>query len=615
MIGIIRLVLTVALAGALIACGGGGGSGSPAPPSMSPAPPSSLSYPTPQSYPAGTAIMPLTPTVTGNVTSYSVSPRLPPGLSIDATNGAISGTPTTPTAAGDYTITAQNAGGSTTFKLSIAVIAVTATPANLARIVASGTPVTMTVSVKPVEFAWVGTLSAVAADTAGMFSPSVTISAGSGGAYTLTLTTSTTVAPDHYVSGVTIHLCSDATCNTPQPVPTITVPFDVNVVSASSSWPGNNLTPLSAWSGVSDWSTFQGNSAHTGYVPVDLDPNQFTTRWQVPVAPLNSGNYANLNSVTTSNGQLFHAAGNNLLFARKEFDGSVVWQYDFSGLAFPSVNPPSVSNGVVYIVAGQQSSTYMYALNDTAGLVLFKSAMSSQWEHYLAPTIGPLGVYTNAGTYGGIYGFDTTGTQLFFTGLTQTSIWTPAVDATHVYTYTGDALRVLDPANGSVLTTIADPTFVNSTYEIDGSSVLGAPGSVLAVNHGYSLIDFNTNTSSISWKVAGLYPATPAYHAAVIYVVNNNPLRLEARSEADGSLLWSWTPPQPQDAYFTSEVLITNNMAFVCTNLATYAVDTQTHELVWSYPLTGRLALSASGVLYIAVGQPFPSALTAINVK
>jgi len=259
----------------------------------------------------------------------------------------------------------------------------------------------------------------------------------------------------------------------------------------------------------------------------------------------------------------------------------------------------------------------MYALNETAGLVLFKSAMSSQWEHYLAPTIGPLGVYTNAGTYGGIYGFDTTGTQLFFTGLTQTSIWTPAVDATHVYTYTGDSLRVLDPANGTVLTMIADPTFVNSTYEIDGSSVLGAPGSVFAVNHGNSLIDFNTNTSSISWKVAGLYPATPAYHAAVIYVENNSPLQLEARSEADGSLLWSWTPPQPQDAYFTSEVLLTNNMAFVCTNLATYAVDTQTHELVWSYPFTGRLALSASGVLYIAVGQPSPgpSLLTAINMK
>jgi outer membrane protein assembly factor BamB len=115
--------------------------------------------------------------------------------------------------------------------------------------------------------------------------------------------------------------------------------------------------------------------------------------------------------------------------------------------------------------------------------------------------------------------------------------------------------------------------------------------------------------------VAGLYPATPAYHAAIIYIANNNPLQLEARSEADGSLLWSWTPPQ--DAYFTSEVLITNNLAFICTNLATYAVDTQTHELVWSYPLTGRLALSASGVLYIAVGQPSPgpSSVTAINVK
>lgn len=78
---------------------------------------------------------------------------------------------------------------------------------------------------------------------------------------------------------------------------------------------------------------------------------------------------------------------------------------------------------------------------------------------------------------------------------------------------------------------------------------------------------------------------------------NNRPLRLEARSEADGSLLWSWMPPQAGDTGFVSEVLLTNTMIFVSTNLAVYGIDMTTHDLVWSYPLPGRLALSANGIL------------------
>jgi len=47
--------------------------------------------------------------------------------------------------------------------------------------------------------------------------------------------------------------------------------------------------------------------------------------------------------LTTSNGQLF-IGGRDALYASKEFDGTTVWQYDFSGLSFPSVNPPAVAN-------------------------------------------------------------------------------------------------------------------------------------------------------------------------------------------------------------------------------------------------------------------------------
>ncbi len=97
----------------LVACGGGGGSMMPAP--------SGLTYPSPAVFTIKQAISPLLPTVTGTVASYSVNPALPAGLGIDSKTGIISGTPTAVAAKSTYTVTAQNAGGSTTAGVSIVV--------------------------------------------------------------------------------------------------------------------------------------------------------------------------------------------------------------------------------------------------------------------------------------------------------------------------------------------------------------------------------------------------------------------------------------------------------------------------------------------------------------
>jgi hypothetical protein len=91
--------------------GGGGGSA-----------PSNLTYPqTSINATAGTAIAQDTPTVSGTVTGYTISPALPVGLALNATTGAISGTPTAASAQAIYTVTASNSAGSTTAALKIAV--------------------------------------------------------------------------------------------------------------------------------------------------------------------------------------------------------------------------------------------------------------------------------------------------------------------------------------------------------------------------------------------------------------------------------------------------------------------------------------------------------------
>jgi hypothetical protein len=100
------------VAGLLGSCGGGGSA------IMAP---SGLGYPSAPAFVIQQPIKALAPTVTGQITSYAVSPALPAGLSINASSGVISGTPTVVTAKATYTVTAENAGGRASASLSLVV--------------------------------------------------------------------------------------------------------------------------------------------------------------------------------------------------------------------------------------------------------------------------------------------------------------------------------------------------------------------------------------------------------------------------------------------------------------------------------------------------------------
>lgn len=75
--------------------------------------PTSLAYSTnPAIYTVGVAISPNIPSSSGGVVaSYSVSPSLPAGLSLNTASGVISGTPTAPATSATYTVRATNGSG------------------------------------------------------------------------------------------------------------------------------------------------------------------------------------------------------------------------------------------------------------------------------------------------------------------------------------------------------------------------------------------------------------------------------------------------------------------------------------------------------------------------
>lgn len=110
-------VMAISASVTLAACGGNHSSGPPA------SSPDTLSYDMPRAlYVTGESIATNHARVTGGpVTSFTVSPALPNGLSLDAQNGAITGTPTTLQRETSHVVTASGTGGSAQTPLRITV--------------------------------------------------------------------------------------------------------------------------------------------------------------------------------------------------------------------------------------------------------------------------------------------------------------------------------------------------------------------------------------------------------------------------------------------------------------------------------------------------------------
>jgi hypothetical protein len=105
-----------------------------------------LSYSSPLSFTTGKAITPISPTFTGTVSSFNVSPALPHGLSLNPSSGVIAGTPSAATPQATYSVTAANASGFATFGL---VITVSNPP-----VPAIAPEVSLIVTTKELRFAW-----------------------------------------------------------------------------------------------------------------------------------------------------------------------------------------------------------------------------------------------------------------------------------------------------------------------------------------------------------------------------------------------------------------------------------------------------------------------------
>ena len=385
-----------------------------------------------------------------------------------------------------------------------------------------------------------------------------------------------------------------------------------------------------------DWVTFQGDARHSGFVNAQFDPALFIQIWSWSRPAGDPEPIGGINSVATTAGKVIVTKdvyfGQGAVYALNEADGTLNWTYAFGSMA--SEGPPAVANGNVFVPTtdpGEQCVTW--AIDATLGTFRFKMPSSCQWSNFFAPTALDGSVLQTA-QYGSVYSYS------IFSGGLQWEVpagaydqSTSAADAQYAYQYGiigSPALKVLDRMTGATVASIADPFASTSYYSMFSAPMLAAAGNAIVFSGGgfsgraassseqydsRPLVSYNVAGKTIAWRSANAYLTHPAIANGVIYAARNAPATLDALSEADGHILWSWTPPAGNTSFHRNTV-VTNNLVFVSTDANVYAIDLSTHQAVWHYAKPGMLAISGSSILYIATGATLSDGnLVAIKLK
>ena len=426
-----------------------------------------------------------------------------------------------------------------------------------------------------------------ASDSAGTFVAPAPALAPKLSSYRIALSLPKSAPVGEYTGTFTVRACADSLCTQVHAGTTHSIGYVVTVTQ------------------VGDWETLQRNARHDGYVPVEIDATRYRVAWT-----FTRPTEGTLSGVITQGDKIYFTepGSSPSLRALRASDGVQQWRRVFTGYYNPTtVNPPSVSDGVVYVTTTGHQDTWLYALRASDGLQAYQSAFSTQWARILNPTVRNGKVYVNAGYYGGVvYAFDVAGGAAAWNASAGTyGMNTPAADDAFVYAYNGGTLNVLDASDGALSSSIGPhPYGIQTDYY--GTPMLGSADHVLTssgtsyvAGASRQLLDFSVAEGAVRWMSIALYTGEPAVAKGVVYATSNETHSFDALDETTGSVLWSWKPAE-SNAQFIGNVVVTDNVAFVSTATRIHAISLRHRRAVWSAPTPGTMSLGANRMLFVS---------------
>lgn len=341
------------------------------------------------------------------------------------------------------------------------------------------------------------------------------------------------------------------------------------------------------------WSCQGFDVGHSGYNPYETGIPPLTPSWSAALGTLA------LNPVVYESGRVFVTPyqvnpGNTYLTALNASNGAPLWNHNFTSIF--AIGQPTVSSGTVYLQTSNNSiapASNAWSIDAATGNVNWSTPIGSQWEHFWSPIIVSNTMYSDGGTYGGLYGRNaSTGAQTFFnSSLEQFDEWSPAYNNGTIYTFIQGNFRAHDPSTGAIQWTQNVPwTFV--AYSMYCSPVVdGTRGYVIAPPNLYGI---NLSSKLVDWSVTGLaFTGTVSQSGNTLLAISGKTLRAHAADT--GTFLWSFLG----DNALKYQPVIANGYVYVSSDANTYAVRISDHSQVWTAAVGGWLTV-AGGNLFIA---------------
>jgi outer membrane protein assembly factor BamB len=475
------------------------------------------------------------------------------------------------------------------------------TPAALDLVTYQGESLSFSLGAKAVS-PFTKPVRAMVMSSSGVLAAPVAMRELAAGQFSADLATASALAVGEHGAALEVRVCYDdpLTCALPVSGSPWQVPFKLTVK------PAINLTPLSKIASLSSWSTYNGSATQNAYVPASFDPAAFSRRWNTAAdAGTTTG------APVIENGKVFIVRGSTAkweLSAASEASGEVLWRYDLG--AASAISPLAAANGRVFARSSGADSA-LWVFDEATGALLGKTRSANPYELYRAPSV--IGDMAYMATTQGVEKFNTA------TGLSEwknTSIpspapyFPPAVDDRFAYTIQNNGLFALDATTGGIAYSIQEPVLAGTSGQ-PKSLVVGANLGVAKI--GSKLVGIDLQTHLLAWTADS---STVGQHVLVndtLYSLGENGMVLEARSAASGVLQWKtgWLFSN-SIGLDNARMIVTSNLVFVSGPAKTLAVDRTTHQVVWTTPFGGELAISDQGVLYIVSSA---GSLFAINLR
>ena len=336
-----------------------------------------------------------------------------------------------------------------------------------------------------------------------------------------------------------------------------------------------------------DWTGTQGNAAHNGFQPYQLDTANFSLRWR------NDFNQQ-IKPIALSARSVFVAYGNSSLShqltALNTLNGNRLWQQELGN----NYNYPGLGYMDGKVLLQLSNSARLQAYNASSGALLFSNPYASYSYQESRATLLHGVAYTNLGYNSGLVAKDlSTGADLW-TNSSQSGGNSKDIAVNDDYVFSFNNSRILALARSSGALAFSIETDSSQPYNL----VLGSRNNLLITetgNNGSALASYDLGSRQLNWRRAEHNSlGQPVNGNGRIYLLSGG--AVQSLNELNGELQWSW---RPSDNYLSGNILVTFSHVFVSTGYQTYALSATSGELEWSYNAGGQLALGADGALYI----------------